>query len=641
VSPRRVLLLFSALMLLPLLAIVWLGWQYFEQDRILEERRVQVQREKAADVIVTAFQQAIAADEKRLAETDDLPSLARDGARVIVIKTDSIHIYPPTPLPFQPSPPSLPEASEDLFQAGEVAEFLSHDYPKAIAKFRELATRSDRTIQAAALLGLARNQRKAFVPAAALDTYAKLSKLEGVAVLSQPADLVARGARCSVLEELGRSADLRHEAEQLQSDLLNRRWLLKRGTYFYYLNETNRWLGLEDVGSSTPESTILAEQVNHLWETWDGVRGSRSPVATHEILPGAEPGAILWRASSDGLVALVASPNYVKTRWRTAMDSLLASQSLQLLLEDPNIQMSKGPLETARAVNETGLPWNLIVKQSSGPADSRNAASRRRMVLAGLALLVMMVVVASYFVARVVKRELELARLQSDFVSAVSHEFRTPLTSLSQATEILSDGRVSDPDQQRKFYNALARATGRLRRLVESLLEFGRMEAGRTPYRMETLDASALVRSIVEDFQNESEIPTHTIEVRSNGLAPVEGDREALGRALRNLLDNAVKYSPDSQKVQVEVSPSNGCVAISVKDSGIGIPRHEHQQIFRKFVRGSDAKHYGIKGTGVGLAMVEHIVQGHGAEIRVESEPGHGSTFTILLRAKNGKNSHH
>jgi signal transduction histidine kinase len=166
------------------------------------------------------------------------------------------------------------------------------------------------------------------------------------------------------------------------------------------------------------------------------------------------------------------------------------------------------------------------------------------------------------------------------------------------------------------------------------------MEAGHKPYRMETLDASQLVRSTVEDFQSESEAGSLEIEVNTSGAPLVEGDREALCRALRNLLDNAVKYSPNRPKVWVDVQQSNDRVAISVKDSGIGIPRHEQSQIFRKFVRGSDAKRYGIKGTGVGLAMVEHIVQGHDAEIRVESETGKGSVFTILLQGKNGKDSH-
>jgi signal transduction histidine kinase len=541
------------------------------------------------------------------------PTLSSDDSRIFVIK-------------------SLPEAPDDLFQTGEDEEFLFQDYAAAIDRFRALAAESDRAIQAGALLHLARNQKKLGQSAAALDVYKKLSELEGVAVIGLPADLVGRAARCSLLETLGRSASLRREAAQLQSDLQSGRWLLRSGPYLYYIEETNRWLDQKNFESSNSEAAVVAKQLDQLSE--------KSDSSGHEILrSGSEAGAFLWSRSSEGLVALAAGPKYVKTKWRSSIDSLLASQGLQLLLEDPSPETPPDTFETVRNAKESGLPWNLIVRNADGEANSAHAVSRRRLVLAGLTMLIMMVLVVSYFMGRAVTRELQLARLQSDFVSAVSHEFRTPLTSLGQATEILSDGRVTDPDQQRKFYGAQARATGRLRRLVESLLEFGRMEAGRKPYRMETLDAEDLVRSVVEDFQNESENTTCAIEVSSNGSALFEGDREALGRALRNLLDNAVKYSPDCQRVWVEVRRSEEKIAISVKDSGIGIPHSERTQIFRKFVRGADAKRYGIKGTGVGLAMVDHIIRGHGAEIRVESEPGKGSIFTILMRGKNGKHS--
>jgi signal transduction histidine kinase len=112
----------------------------------------------------------------------------------------------------------------------------------------------------------------------------------------------------------------------------------------------------------------------------------------------------------------------------------------------------------------------------------------------------------------------------------------------------------------------------------------------------------------------------------------VQGDREALAQALWNLLDNAVKYSDDSRKVHVEVEAGTR-IAIHIRDWGFGIPASERGQILRKFTRGSAAKAHGIKGTGIGLAMVKHVVDAHGGAIRIESEPGKGSTFTILLPA--------
>jgi signal transduction histidine kinase len=257
---------------------------------------------------------------------------------------------------------------------------------------------------------------------------------------------------------------------------------------------------------------------------------------------------------------------------------------------------------------------------------------RRRLMMVGLGMLALLVIAASYLIGRAVSRELAAARLQSDFVSAVSHEFRTPLTSMRQFTEMLVEDENLPVDKRCEYYKAQERATRRLSRLVESLLDFGRMEAGARPYRLEPLDISRLVRSVVEEFKQEIDSNNLVIDCDSPDDGPfVKGDREALAQALWNLLDNAVKYSGDSPHVHVEVEAGNQ-VAIRVRDRGVGIPESEKSRIFRKFTRGPSAERFGIKGTGIGLAMVKHIVDAHGGEVLIESEPGKGSTFTIRLK---------
>ena len=188
----------------------------------------------------------------------------------------------------------------------------------------------------------------------------------------------------------------------------------------------------------------------------------------------------------------------------------------------------------------------------------------------GLALVVLFVVAATYFAGRAVSRELAAATLQSDFVSAVSHEFRTPLTSMKQFTEMLVEDDDLPAEERREFYRAQERATRRLSRLVESLLDFGRMEAGARPYRLEPLDAADLVRTVVEEFRQEGGCKGFTIECAvPEARVPIDGDREALAQALWNLLDNAVKYSGDSRTVRVEVEDGDP-VAIRSPRSGSG-----------------------------------------------------------------------
>jgi signal transduction histidine kinase len=158
------------------------------------------------------------------------------------------------------------------------------------------------------------------------------------------------------------------------------------------------------------------------------------------------------------------------------------------------------------------------------------------------------------------------------------------------------------------------------------------MDAGAREYRFESVEPGALVNGVAEEFAEQVRQQGYHLEVTANHhLPPVRADREALGRALWNLLDNAVKYSPGSKAIWVEAAREGSQVAIQVRDRGVGIAPDEQQEIFKKFVRAPGAKAAGIKGTGLGLSMVQHIVSAHGGEIRLVSEPGRGSTFTIML----------
>ena len=258
---------------------------------------------------------------------------------------------------------------------------------------------------------------------------------------------------------------------------------------------------------------------------------------------------------------------------------------------------------------------------------------RRRLLMLAFAVVALVLAAGWYFILRAMSRELRVSRLQSEFVAAVSHEFRSPLTSLSHIAELLATDRLPSDDLRRTSYDVLVRETNRLQRLVEGLLDFGRFEAGAAALRLETVDVSALVRMTVADFQARASADGYVVELASADepvLARI--DREAISRAVWNLLDNAVKYSPQCRTVWVAIERLDDHVSIMVRDHGLGIPIHEQREIFDRFVRGAESTARRIKGTGIGLAMVRQIVRAHGGEIRVTSEPGEGSTFTFALR---------
>ncbi len=271
---------------------------------------------------------------------------------------------------------------------------------------------------------------------------------------------------------------------------------------------------------------------------------------------------------------------------------------------------------------------------SSAPDATQQAAirSRRRYLAAGFGVLFAGVLAGGWLISHSMARQLAAARLQSDFVSAVSHEFRTPLTTLCQLSELLKRGRVAREDDRQQYYELLHSESDRLRRLVESLLAFGRLEAGRAPFRLEPTDVETLVKDAAEQFGSSNDLDGHRIDIDVNGSLPaVPADREGLRTVLWNLFENAVKYSPARERIYVTLSAQSRSVVICVRDDGIGIPVAEQRQIFDRFVRGTAARDRNIRGTGIGLAMVRQIVQAHGGEITVESTPGVGSTFRIAL----------
>jgi signal transduction histidine kinase len=248
---------------------------------------------------------------------------------------------------------------------------------------------------------------------------------------------------------------------------------------------------------------------------------------------------------------------------------------------------------------------------------------------------------AGYVVHRAISRELRVAQLQADFVAAVSHEFRAPLTTLRTITELLAQNRIPNESRRQQSYVFLDHETTRLHRLVEDLLDFGRMESGRKQYRTESHDAFQLARATVADFTQQAEANGFSVEANlgspeSSVGATVQVDEEAFRRALRNLLDNAMKYSPVCRTLWVNGAVEDHQVLISVRDQGMGIDTEEKQAIFQKFVRGTAAKTAGIKGTGIGLAMVQQIAEAMGGEIRLKSEVGVGSTFTLVLPLAEG-----
>jgi len=232
-------------------------------------------------------------------------------------------------------------------------------------------------------------------------------------------------------------------------------------------------------------------------------------------------------------------------------------------------------------------------------------------------------------------REARLARLQTDFVSKVSHELRTPLTSIRMFAEMLRDETAPEAER-RRCLEALEREAERLSARIERLLDWGRMEAGGFSFRRVRLDPGEVARRAAATFRGTAVGRTVTLEEAVGERLPaIEGDPEALADALLNLLDNAAKYGA-GRPVTLGADADGRHVRLWVRDRGIGIPRREQRRIFATFYRVDDRLSSAVQGTGLGLAIVERIARAHGGRVEVESEPGRGATFTLVLPVAEG-----
>ncbi|MFY9619914.1 MAG: HAMP domain-containing sensor histidine kinase [Pyrinomonadaceae bacterium] len=260
---------------------------------------------------------------------------------------------------------------------------------------------------------------------------------------------------------------------------------------------------------------------------------------------------------------------------------------------------------------------------------------RRNFIILGI--LTGLIVIGLILTKRVVSKEMALAKLKSDFVSNVSHELRTPLALIRLYAETLELGRITTKEKKQEYYRIVRKESERLTGLINNILDFSRIEAGAKEYEFRETDIADLVRNTLDSYRYQIEQQGFTLKEEIDETLPaVYVDREAMARALLNLVNNALKYSPEEKFLGVRLYRENGAVKLEVEDRGIGITRREQTKIFDKFYRTGDPLVHNTKGSGLGLSLVRHITNAHGGNVTVESTPGKGSKF-ILSLPLNGK----
>jgi len=252
---------------------------------------------------------------------------------------------------------------------------------------------------------------------------------------------------------------------------------------------------------------------------------------------------------------------------------------------------------------------------------------------AGATVLVLLVLLFGIALTiRATDREARLAQAKSNFVANVSHELKTPLSLLSLFSEILELGRVNSEEKKTEYYRIMRHESLRLNKVIDNILDFSKIEAGRKTYNFAGGDMAEVIENVLSSYRYQ--IVNSGFDVQTNiqpDLPSVLIDRDAMAQAISNLVDNAIKYSAEVKQLSIKTETLGSDLSIEIADRGIGIPRAEQTKVFEKFYRVGNGLVHDVKGSGLGLSLVKHIIESHKGTISVESDVGKGSRFTILL----------
>ncbi len=377
-------------------------------------------------------------------------------------------------------------------------------------------------------------------------------------------------------------------------------------------------------------SKLLVEIPQGFWE-----RGGRRHLIVGEQVILA---AVLKTGGGPLLVALSRDPEVLRREILEKTLRAVEGPTIIAVLDDQDRAVyARAPLDQATRIAAVSfgaaLPtWRVALYQPHGLSPREAVRRQATVFMIAFGLLLVVIVAGLVVTYRLVQRETEMARLKADFVANVSHDLKTPLSLIRMFGETLEMGRVTDEASLREYYRVITRESERLSRLIDNVLDFSRIEGGARQYEIAPTAVEPLVRETLEAFGYVLAQEGFKVEVTVPPELPkVPMDAGAVGQALANLVDNAIKFSAERKWLGIHADTQAGYLTLTVADKGIGIPLAELQKIFQKFYRVGRSETQGRRGSGVGLALVRHVALAHGGRVTVESRPGEGSRFTLWL----------
>jgi signal transduction histidine kinase len=554
----------------------------------------------------------------------------------------------------------------------EDAEYIRNDYSGAVSIYNDAFLKSNnRSAKARLLNSVARNLMKSSKFSEAGDVFTSIiNDYSGERTESGlPLELHAKLQKTECYSKLGdKSSSISNDLNVFE-DLLTDRWILNENqfkTYASIVSERLTGLLSDNTGKSTENKSkfeLYKERYQYkteLWQTINNIKSNIVPELSNYLqtnLFTSSPFKFSKRiGNEDYLISAVIIPGQNQQDNTGILAAKLNNRYLQNNILDNSIKEVQPPENTSLFItslsgdsirgfknntpdaitttilfNDNFPPWRLEVTYV-GRKGLGEISIFSNFYFWTIITLIIILVFGTALIVRIVAREMEILKIKSDFVSSVSHEFKTPLTSMKALTERLEKGKVTQPTKMKQYISIISHDIDRLIRLVGNILNFANIEEGKKVYKKEETDIAIWLKEVINNYKKESIESGVSISAEIEDDLPVLSiDKDAMTQAIFNLLDNAVKFSRGEKMVRVTVEKNENLIIIKVKDKGIGIENDEKDKIFEKFYRGNSAVKYYIKGTGLGLSLVKYTVEAHNGHIVIESEPGWSTVFTITL----------
>ena len=540
----------------------------------------------------------------------------------------------------------IPEQINEI----QLIEFSKEDYPSAISLYQLLLNEQNNDpVKVQALLGLGRIYKKTGQFDEAITTYQTLieNHPEDMLFDNLPVKALSLLEQIALFKQTSNSVASKKASDELVSFLISPTLRIEQSSYEYLLD---RWEALGGEASDDDRAKLLKAKnlTSYLHRLNEMITGlMRDQLSHHNLASDEYPGIFIQaRDSSSSQFAWVLSMDSIVNHEFEQIFGKIDQEkqySWEIIRDNANQSITDEESGTRLEVNfPSGYPtWKLLISKAEISGWQRLFKTSQGVLLLVFVFIFLLMIAGLVFMLYTLSQEMKLNKMKSQFISNVSHEFKTPLTSIRHMTEIMHLKRIDSEERKEEYLQTMLEQCDHLGHLIENILDFSKIEEDIKNYRFESHQLDEIMQDLIPVFKGRIGDEQYELNLEIKDVPPqMLLDKDAVQQVLFNLLDNAYKYSQNSKRIDIILSSQSSEhraqegqkeILVSVRDFGIGISEKDLGRIFERFYRGDRLRTEGIKGSGIGLTIVNRIVKAHGGRIEVKSQIDKGTTFTIYL----------